>query len=57
VLGYKIIIKHFFYRYFEDVTEKAGVNMDGAWSDLRNTHNDGTHVFGGSFTVRRKRAF
>lgn len=36
--------------YFEDVTETAGVSMDNAWSDLRNTHNDGTHVFGGSFT-------
>ena len=33
------------------MTDKAGVNMDNAWSDLRNAHNSGTHVFGGSFTV------
>ena len=42
-------------RYFEDVTDKAGVNMDNAWSDLRNAHNSGTHVFGGSFTVSIKK--
>ena len=46
-----ILYTKYFYRFFEDVTDKAGVNIDNAWSNIRNTHNDGTHTFGASFTV------
>ena len=36
--------------YFEDVTDKAGVNMDHNWIQ-RTKYNAGTHTFGSSFTV------
>uniref|UniRef100_V9GVG1 Peroxinectin n=1 Tax=Hydra vulgaris TaxID=6087 RepID=V9GVG1_HYDVU len=35
--------------FFEDVTDKAGVNMDGFWK-YYNRHSSGTLVFGASFT-------
>ncbi|XP_065655508.1 uncharacterized protein LOC100209490 isoform X5 [Hydra vulgaris] len=34
--------------YFEDVTESAGLNLDGYW-DFLNRHFSGTFVFGSSF--------
>jgi len=40
--------------YFKDTTDYAGVNMDNAWNIIRNKHIAGTHVFGGSFTVRKE---
>jgi len=36
--------------FFEDVTDKAGVNMDNFWR-TRTKLNAGTHTFGASFTV------
>lgn len=34
-----------------DVTDSAGVNMDGYWKTFRNQHGSGIHTFGSSFTV------
>lgn len=36
--------------YFVDVTDSAGVNMDGYWKTFRNQHGSGIHTFGSSFT-------
>ena len=40
-----------FFRYFEDVTITAGVNMDEAYKSDEGRMNDGTYSFGSSFTV------
>ena len=40
-----------FFRYFEDVTITAGVNMDEAYKSEEGRMNDGTYSFGSSFTV------
>lgn len=52
IQSFYLTIHSFYVRYFEDVTDKAGVNMDSVWNFMRTTFTGGTHVLGGSFTVR-----
>ena len=40
-----------FFRYFEDITLTAGVNMDNSFSSESGDMNEGTYSFGSSFTV------